>query len=207
MNKTIYLISGKKRSGKDTCAKFLMDKMSSSKKLSFASKLKEFAKEDFVILYTRINELLDSLSSEILENEEVDNIVKQLYTTEKDFGDGDKTLVSRSILELYGTDVMRKRVDNDYWIKQTIDGINYEFDENGIENIIISDFRFENEYIKLKNMLSQDVKFVLIRMERPSLIDSSNHISNIALDDYKDFDFTITAENIEEIKEAVNYII
>ena len=96
--KTIYLFTGKAQSGKNYIARELNKALTSEHKtvleLSFAYKLKSF-----------ISTLFD------MPIEEVDKwkLNEQAFTA--------NGTTMREILQRFGTDIMRKHVDKDYWIK------------------------------------------------------------------------------------------
>ena len=213
----IILISGKKRAGKDTFGNSLIKavryiflengdenlKNLKIEKISFAKVLKENSFEDTKVLTDRINNLITDFEKTIIGKMVkrfgfYKNIRKELYTTKEDFGDGDKNILARSILEFYGTNIFRNRVDSNYWVNETIKCIK-ETVNKGIYNIYLPDCRFENEIDLIKEAFPKyNVKTV--RVNRPSLVDTNNHISNTALDNYKNFDYTITTDDIKTLK-------
>ena len=132
--KTIYLFTGKAQSGKNYIARELNKALTSEHKtvleLSFAYKLKSF-----------ISTLFD------MPIEEVDKwkLNEQPFTA--------NGVTMREILQRFGTDIMRKHVDKDYWIKfvaTRIVNTDYNY-------YLITDYRFPNEldvvdYIKLYDL-------------------------------------------------------
>ena len=120
--KTIYLFTGKAQSGKNYIARELNKALTSEHKtvleLSFAYKLKSF-----------ISTLFD------MPIEEVD----KWKLNEQPFTANGTTM--REILQRFGTDIMRKHVDKDYWIKfvaTRIVNTDYNY-------YLITDYRFPNE--------------------------------------------------------------
>lgn len=85
----------------------------------------------------------------------------------------------REFLQKLGTAV-RNEIDPDFWVKALFNAY--------VKNIIIADVRFPNEAKAVK-----DAGGLLIRINRPGA-GAGNHISETALDDYKDFDYIINNE-------------
>lgn len=109
-----------------------------------------------------------------------------------------KYMTVREILQWWGTDVMRKQVDIDYWVKELDRSISGDI-------IIINDIRFPNEadYIKNKNGY-------LIRLDTTYTtppLHIANHDSEIALDNYKHFNLRLRPEfgKLKKIAEGFNY--
>ena len=83
--------------------------------------------------------------------------------------------------QIIGSNVLRDNFDKDIWIKSLFG--NYIPKES---KWIITDVRYPNEVKAIK-----DKKGILIRINRPKLKNNDNHISEIALDHYDDFDYII----------------
>jgi hypothetical protein len=232
--KKVILVSGRLQSGKNQFAQYLyeayiLNNISVSQDL-FAKTLKNDCKEDFKPLTRDINENLVKIKSMVQEHqkylvsiyprhekfykEPFDNLyglINDLLTTEKNFYE-DKNIITRNLLQIYGTDIFRKRVDNNYWVKLLIDRV-----KKSEEDVtIVTDVRFPNE-IELLND-DPDLYTIAIRIERD--IDrkekTNQHDSETALDDYKLFDYIVenngTLEELwkssdvifEEIEELFN---
>ena len=116
---SILGIVGKKFSGKDTCADFLVDNLN-YKKFSFANGLKQVCKVAFLL---SDEQLYDPSHKEIVD---------------KRWG---KT--PRELMQFVGTDLFRTYFDRNIWLKRLEIDID-SFPE--IQNIVIPDVRFENEY-------------------------------------------------------------
>lgn len=206
----IILMSGKKRSGKNTFAERMIENIKKDGKtyemLSFAKHLKENSYNDTLILTERINNLFDEIERESVflnDNVYYKKLKNELYTTKKDFGDGEKTLVSRSILEFYGTQIFRDRVDEDYWIKCTYNDIKDKVNK-GVDYIFLTDCRFENEINYIYDKLSKSTNINIVRVNRPSLNDTNTHISNTALDNYEYFNLIATQDTLDELYEKAD---
>ena len=94
----------------------------------------------------------------------------------------------RELLQKFGT-AIREGVDPDFWVKSLF---NIYEDK---DFIIIPDVRFPNEAKAIK-----DRGGILIRIERNGA-GAGNHISETALDDYKEWDYVINNnKSLEELK-------
>lgn len=94
----------------------------------------------------------------------------------------------RELLQKFGT-AIREGVDPDFWVKSLF---NIYEDK---DFIIIPDVRFPNEAKAIK-----DRGGILIRIERDGA-GAGNHISETALDDYKEWDYVINNnKSLEELK-------
>ena len=163
--KTIYLFTGKAQSGKNYIARELNKALTSEHKtvleLSFAYKLKSF-----------ISTLFD------MPIEEVD----KWKLNEQPFTANGTTM--REILQRFGTDIMRKHVDKDYWIKfvaTRIVNTDYNY-------YLITDYRFPNEldvidYMKLYDLYNlTDYNVKVVKVINNSTIKSSRHESELLTD-------------------------
>lgn len=163
--KTIYLFTGKAQSGKNYIARELNKELTSEHKtvleLSFAYKLKSF-----------ISTLFD------MSIDEVD----KWKLNEQPFTANGTTM--REILQRFGTDIMRKHVDKDYWIKfvaTRIVNTDYNY-------YLITDYRFPNEldvvdYIKLYDLYNlTDYNVKVVKVINNSTIKSSKHESELLTD-------------------------
>lgn len=163
--KTIYLFTGKAQSGKNYIARELNKALTSEHKtvleLSFAYKLKSF-----------ISTLFD------MPIEEVDKwkLNEQPFTA--------NGVTMREILQRFGTDIIRKHVDKDYWIKfvaTRIVNTDYNY-------YLITDYRFPNEldvvdYIKLYDLYNlTDYNVKVVKVINNSTIKSSKHESELLTD-------------------------
>lgn len=163
--KNIYLFTGKAQSGKNYIARELNKALTSEHKtvleLSFAYKLKSF-----------ISTLFD------MPIEEVD----KWKLNEQPFTANGTTM--REILQRFGTDIMRKHVDKDFWIKfvaTRIVNTDYNY-------YLITDYRFPNEldvvdYIKLYDLYNlTDYNIKVVKVINNSTIKSSRHESELLTD-------------------------
>ena len=89
----------------------------------------------------------------------------------------------RLILQGWGTDFKRDLVDKDYWIKKM--GVKILRLPDSIHTTVISDVRFLNEANLIKTCGG-----ILVRVNRDS-VQSDEHISEVELDNYPNFDYVI----------------
>lgn len=89
-------------------------------------------------------------------------------------------MTGREMLQVLGTDVMRNNFHQDVWLllaKQEL--LKHEM-------VCISDVRFENEA-----QLIKDLGGFVIRINRPGALTADLHESEVALDNYEEFDWII----------------
>ena len=121
------------------------------------------------------------------------------------------SVTPRLLLQIIGTDIVRT-INPDIWVNSLMnDYISYADAINGTSKIkklypnwIIADVRFPNEVKAIKKKDG-----IVIRINRESAYNST-HSSEIALDDYEDFDYTIDNNNcidclIEKVKEILKH--
>jgi len=118
---------GKKFSGKDTCADYIISRYGFYK-LTFAHALKEICRYLF---------LLDE---------------KQLYDPSlKEQKIETWNLSPREIFQKIGTDLFRNHFDKDFWVKQ-FELRFMELSRSGKKNIVCSDCRYQNEADLIKKL-------------------------------------------------------
>lgn len=215
-NKKVILISGKLQSGKNRFAQFVFDKLKnytnlSSTFTSFADPVKEGCKEDFKSIYNFINEVVDNCIQDLSKSNVDDfyfykimDLLSQLKIEEKNFFE-DKTKLSRLCLQIYGTEIFRNRVNNNYWALKCIEDI-----KQRTENVyLITDVRFLNEIQLFVNEREFDV--ITIRINRPMNREdiTNEHVSEKQLDNYTHWDYIIDNNfGLEELKlEADNIVL
>lgn len=166
-DKLVLLLSGKIGSGKNTLADMLKEELSDKAHLdAFARPLKELCAKAFKPLTTYLNGNVC----------DVDTIHYESWFEKK-------TPVTRLILQIVGTDIVR-RVDSDYWVKETVKNI-----EARPEPIIImTDWRFPGELLGVAKAFPTYTVRVVREMDRSG--PEHAHESEIALDFFS-FDQTI----------------
>ncbi len=132
----------------------------------------------------------------------------KMYAKKISGWNGNEDTKPRSLLQELGTEVIRNKIDNNFFIKRIIGDImvySYYCDV-----ITISDARLPEELDGIKNSFKNVFK---VRIERPNFENSLNsnerkHITEVGLDNYSDYDFTIVNDGtIEDLnKKVINMI-
>lgn len=118
--------------------------------------------------------------------------------------DGSEESKPRELLQTLGTDVIRKKIDPNFFINRLCDDIkvySYYFDV-----ITISDARFPDEIDTPKRLFNDVVTIKVVRDNFTSTLSSKQqaHASETALDDYSDYDFVINnSGSLEELRDRV----
>lgn len=177
----IISISGRKGSGKSTLCDELIGR--GFIKISFADFLKEVCAKlyDFPHEWTLSQEHKERiLDVPYIWNEQKCKELSLLIGEELKFDGIDvefKTI--RHMLQYIGTEVLRSH-DPDFHVKKTLKRIDDK-------NYCLDDTRFENEL----NILKTAPNTIAIRVNRSSLKSIDEHVSEKALDNYKDWDYVI----------------
>ena len=124
-------ITGKKYSGKDTIADYLITNYD-YKRFAFADPLKDICR------------ILFNFSEE------------QLYGKEKEIVDIYWNISPRNAFQKIGTDLFRNNFNEDFWIKV----LERKLLDNPLQNIVISDVRFENEVEMIRKLNGKIIKVV-----------------------------------------------
>jgi len=203
----IFLINGKKRSGKDNFADILVNQKKFTK-ISIAQSLKLTASRIVNISVDEIDNLKDNcLSFSFDEQEFTTGFIFELIKFSKKYNmtaEMKKRLASFNIkqldifIEVDGVQKIDARRflqnmnvfktifdDEDIWINQTIDKINQL---NG--DIVISDFRFPNECTRIKECFENVTTIKIIGKNFYDMDEYDNHSSETSLNDWK-FDYHI----------------
>jgi hypothetical protein len=159
----LIVLSGKARSGKDTCTKYILDYYKDKKciTVSFAYYLKDYLKR--MNLYNEDNK-------------------------------------PRTLMQEFGS-YLKEKMGNDFLINRLLEDISIFSDKYDI--IIVTDCRLKNEIQALKNKYSN---CITIRIKRENYEDfltekEKKDITEIDLDDFKDFDYYII--NNDDLKENI----
>ncbi len=118
---------------------------------------------------------------------------------------GNEDTKPRSLLQELGTEVIRNKIDNNFFIKRIIGDImvySYYCDV-----ITISDARLKDELDSIKNSFNNVYK---VKVERPNFESSLNsnekkHITEVDLDNYDNYDYVLV--NDGTIKDLNNKVI
>ncbi len=204
MNK-IILVSGKISSGKDTVSQIIEDQLKLHDYRIFQEKFAAHLKH---ICSTTFQPLADELNKIFEENNLPQHITKKENWYEN------KTIFSRSILQIIGTEIFRNHVDQDFWVDHLARKIHETLNANFYSQnvILISDWRFLSEtgIIEKINHLrlnSEDVEAILVKVERNVDLSQSqySHVSENDLEKFKGFDVVINNKgSMEDLKIEVN---
>ena len=192
----IITLSGKARSGKDTCADILVNKYN-FEKFSLAQPIRELASKVFDIP-------LDTFTSDELKEKNFTHpiILDEAYLghiidiVENDWGFnvdevakvgmmkqlGAEFIHPRRILQTVGTEVIRNNVDKDIFLKLADKRIGISN-----KNIVIVDVRFSNEREWFKKQGA-----VLCLIKRPELTSKDSHTSENDLGTDEDYGVIMT---------------
>jgi len=181
MEKTIILINGKKRSGKDFSADILQDKLSSlggADKISFATPLKQIIADTFNIPMEDLETFKNDVNGYGIECKAYPNNQPEVTFLYTNF---------RTILQRFGTEGMKPVFGKSVWADITY--------KNSIESdskyIIIPDFRFYVEHdVFYKPFKEGKIKLVTLKIENSDVEVDDAHASEKELDDFH-FDYII----------------
>lgn len=216
--KHIFLISGKLRSGKNQFADYVKE-IAESKGMTvntdlFAKSLKEWCNEDFRALTDYLNQILELTIFDFMVFQKSYNIknidipitrLKELITKDENWYEN-KNPITRILLQTYGTEIFRKRVDQDWWVKQLKNRVL----QSNSDITLITDVRFPNEIECFKKDIPKDFTVTTIRINRDLNREAgfNEHESEKALDNYNEFDYVINNNGtLEDLKEGAKELI
>lgn len=132
----------------------------------------------------------------------------KMYAKEISNWNGEEETKPRELLQQLGTEVIREKIDKDFFVKRICDDIrvySYYFDV-----ITISDARFINEVTWPKKYFDNVINIRVIRDNYDSVLSSKQqkHLTETALDEYNDYDFVIHNDsNLEDLnKKVINLV-
>lgn len=216
--KKVILISGKARSGKNQFAEYLQKELEYyGLKVSqdlFAKTLKDWCKEDFKGLVYILESFAEQIKAKIAlftdtrEHMLNPNIIQELENNIdrikiKDYNwYEDKTPITRTLLQAYGTDIFRKRVDDNWWVQQ----MKKRVLTTDSDVIIITDARFPNE---ITDMIDNNYEIITIRIKRTiNTTEQMNlHPSETSLDNWKEWNYIIENNgSLEDLKKSAKTV-
>jgi len=215
--KKVILVSGHMRSGKNQFADYLLNELRKTPlKIftdSFAAGVKDGCKTDFNELANILNNLAEKLSAVVFQFVNLkSNISMYLDQVEKTIDElkikpenwyEEKTPITRALLQAYGTEIFRKRVDNNWWANQLLKRI-----QNSTNDVvIITDVRFPNEIEVFLN--DKNIELYTIRIERDINIKGNiaTHDSETSLDDWSSWNYIINNNgSLDELQGAAKEI-
>jgi hypothetical protein len=225
--KKIVLVSGKLQTGKNQFADYLeqaytLDKVEVVQDC-FAQYLKDECKEDFKPLTKFLNRIANQIKSlcdpMLIYNhktkkydieatkggpEESDFMyfLQKLRTHDENFYE-DKNDITRILLQTYGTEIFRKRVDNDYWVKRMISKIK----ESDKKVFIITDVRFPNEIDLVMEEDEFDVCTIRVERDMDRSGPEHKHPSETSLDGFNGFNYIVDNNGtLEELWNAMGAV-
>jgi adenylate kinase family enzyme len=170
--KNIILISGKKQSGKNTVADYISNKYEYTQ-MSFAEELKEYVAKLLKSMGVH-NNGFDIRSSDFEKDEFKKQVIPYRFNKKK--------RTYRELLQYFGTEMMRNFFNDELWVEIVCDQISM-FHKS--KSIVISDWRFTNEYNSINEAFKNTHNIITIRVERESCNFNDSHISENALRDFK----------------------
>ena len=116
-------------------------------------------------------------------------------------GDGSESNKPRDFMQQLG-DVMREN-DPNILVSNMIKDITIY--QKYVENVVISDVRMPNEIEEIKNSFDNVYSFYIVNQFGSSklTIEQQSHITEVALEDYPDFDYIIANDDLSKLKEKV----
>lgn len=184
-------VCGKARSGKDTFAEILAEEIFNSVKkrfvlMAYANELKNRVQKDFDLSY----EQLWGNAKEIPDKR---------YPKDKDSNESFWT--SREIMQNYGE--FYRSIDYHFWVNNLFRVI----DSKEYNNVIITDVRHPNEADPIINRGGSIIR-VTSNRENKEQVHGTNHISEIAMDNYDKVDFHVTNDgSIEDLRLTAQQVV
>jgi hypothetical protein len=184
----------------------------------YAKDVKKLASYDFKTIYNTINRKVDMIKSSVgvffsnipahSNNIQVNimNMLDELIVKQDNFYEN-KTELSRIMLQTYGTDIIRNRCKETYWVELLADRIN---NDKSNDACIITDVRFENEINGLSDFLNDNIILVPIRIERTlhRTKQYNQHVSETELDNYEYWSYIVdNNSDLTNLMDAAEYII
>lgn len=182
--KTIILINGAKRSGKDFTASLLTEKLSgtlgATQTMSFATPLKQVVADTFGISMEYLEEFKNNHTEYDIKCMAYPNNQPSVNFLTTDF---------RTILQRFGTEGMKPIFGEAVWADITARDAQTAFSD-GVEYVIVPDFRFYIESDTIKALKEVGINVVTLKIRNDDIDTSDAHASERELDDYV-FDYTI----------------
>jgi len=196
--KKLILINGLKRSGKDFTCEKITEYVGAENVATavFASPIKEIMADTLGITVDNIN-----LYKNESENYGIKIMAYPENLPEEQIGEID----FRKILQVFGTEAMKKHFGDDVWAKIGVDKVTASKKEWNI----IPDFRFVSEFEEAKRQAElEGYEVITILVKNNDIPDTDLHASERDLKDHKfKFDFTINNTGQPDISVYVENII
>lgn len=181
----VILFMGKKRSGKNTAAQVIKQQIQKNigvsvgtdGKMSRGCLVQEFAFANELRMQLNILNPIVSLCGNYRWNDALD---KYGYETAKD-----KFPEMRRLMEKYGTEVIRSRVEENYWanfVRRDVERFNLISREHRFDTVsLITDCRFPNEIKAFGDSEYPTGTVEILGVQRDEVDDGSTHPSNAGL--------------------------
>lgn len=199
-DKILIGLGYKKGIGKDTCANLIKEYIENNidykvKKYSFADILKHSVAIKFALPELSLLDDQDFKIKHCLNFYKVNNKIYSKYP-ENAPKELIKNVTWRNILQLEG-DYARNLYGEDFWINRLQDTIT----NSDADIILIPDVRYRNEAEWIKKN-----KGFLLKVHG-DIISNDNHVSEIDLDSYNDWDYIImNTSDLEHLKVTIDYL-
>ena len=123
------------------------------------------------------------------------------FATELTEWDGNPNTKPRKYLQELGDKI--RKLDNKYFINNMIDDL--KIYSNFTDNVVVSDVRYPDEIEDIKlNFDNVCAIYVENQFSASNLtVDEQSHKTEIALEDYQEFDYILTNDQIDVLKDKV----
>lgn len=122
--------------------------------------------------------------------------------------DGSEETKPRELLQQLGTDIIRKKIDDEFFIKKIIDDIKvYSF---FFDVITISDARFKKEIDNIRNVFDNVIAVHIVRpnFDNGLTDEQRKHPSEVDLDDYDKYDYDLINDGtLDDLKIKVERLV
>jgi hypothetical protein len=220
--KKLLLVSGKMRSGKNQFADYLKEEFEKRNKIVkqdlFAYDMKEWSQTDFGSLVEFFNTLAESMKDELqkmnlnyksygfgnMPNTQIMlDMINKLVTRKENWYEN-KNEITRCLLQTYGTQIMRNRVDDNFWIKLA----KKRFIESTADIIIVTDVRFPNEIDAVIDEEFYNSYSIRVNRDMDRNGTQHEHESETSLDTYKEFSYIVdNNSDLVQLKESAVVIV
>ena len=183
-------IAGKKRHGKDAVAKIIMNYAKEHGHVAVKRAMADPLKEECAKMI--VEELASNSSCSF-------NLTTYYEQVLADMNSDETKEKYRLLLQWWGTEFKRS-IDPDYWVKRLKVWLSVA--KNYVDLVVIPDVRFVNEIETVKQLGG-----IVIRVERPQLVQCDTHASEKLLDDYKNWDSVIVNDGtLDELEQHVRAV-
>jgi len=179
-------ILGKKGSGKDTVADIIIELLPQYKKKAFADNLK------------KVCSIITNIPLENWYNQDLKDFILPNFWPDKK----GQLYTYRTLMQTIGTEAIRDVVNDDIWIDGVLDKYRQLRNTNERYDLLISDVRYEKEYVKII-----ELDGIIIKVVRESIKSDDQHSSEKQVDEIVG-DYTIyNNSTIENLKIQINTIL